>query len=44
MKRIVIAAMVIHLGTIFAAAQEWPTKLVKIVVPTKPNSSGQAPH
>jgi tripartite-type tricarboxylate transporter receptor subunit TctC len=33
MKRIVIAAMVIHLGTIFAAAQEWPTKLVKIVVP-----------
>jgi tripartite-type tricarboxylate transporter receptor subunit TctC len=33
MKRIVIAAMVILLGTIFAAAQEWPTKLVKIVVP-----------
>jgi tripartite-type tricarboxylate transporter receptor subunit TctC len=33
MKRIVIAAMVILSGTIFAAAQEWPTKLVKIVVP-----------
>ena len=33
MKRTVIAATVILLGTIFAAAQDWPTKLVKIVVP-----------
>jgi tripartite-type tricarboxylate transporter receptor subunit TctC len=33
MKRIVVAAVVLALGTIFAAAQDWPTKLVKIVVP-----------
>ena len=33
MKRTVIAATLILLGTIFAAAQNWPTKLVKIVVP-----------
>jgi tripartite-type tricarboxylate transporter receptor subunit TctC len=37
MKRIAIAALAVLFGTIFAAAQnaaqEWPTKLVKIVVP-----------
>ena len=33
MKRAFIAAMVVLFGTIFAAAQNWPTKLVKIVVP-----------
>jgi tripartite-type tricarboxylate transporter receptor subunit TctC len=33
MKRVFIAATVIFFGTIFAAAQDWPTKLVKIVVP-----------
>ena len=33
MKRAIIAATVILLGTIVAAAQNWPTKLVKIVVP-----------
>jgi len=33
MKRAVFAAMVVLFGTIFAAAQDWPTKLVKIVVP-----------
>ena len=33
MKRTVIAATVILLGTVFAAAQGWPTKLVKIIVP-----------
>jgi len=33
MKRTVIAAAVILFGTIIAAAQDWPTKLVKIVVP-----------
>ena len=33
MKRVFIAATVILFGTIFAAAQDWPTKLVKIVVP-----------
>ena len=33
MKRIVIAAVVLALGTVFAAAQDWPTKLVKIIVP-----------
>src|ERR1700746_3168700 len=32
-QRTVIAATVILLGTIFAAAQDWPTKLVRIVVP-----------
>ena len=33
MKRIVIAAVALSLGTVFAAAQDWPTKLVKIIVP-----------
>jgi tripartite-type tricarboxylate transporter receptor subunit TctC len=33
MKRIAIAALAILFGTIFAAAQDWPTKLVKIIVP-----------
>jgi tripartite-type tricarboxylate transporter receptor subunit TctC len=33
MKRIAIAAMILCFGTILAAAQDWPTKLVKIVVP-----------
>ena len=33
MKRTIISATVIFLSTIFAAAQDWPTKLVKIVVP-----------
>jgi tripartite-type tricarboxylate transporter receptor subunit TctC len=38
MKRIAIAALAIlfgtiFAGTIFAAAQDWPTKLVKIIVP-----------
>src|SRR5215469_12253108 len=33
MKRAVIAATIILFGTILAAAQDWPTKLVKIVVP-----------
>ncbi len=38
MKRIAIAALAIlfgtiFTGTIFAAAQDWPTKLVKIIVP-----------
>src|SRR6202008_2216383 len=28
-----IAAAVLALGTVFAAAQDWPTKLVKIIVP-----------
>ena len=33
MKRTVIAAVILSLGTVFAAAQNWPTKLVKIIVP-----------
>jgi tripartite-type tricarboxylate transporter receptor subunit TctC len=33
MKRVFIAATIVLFGTIFAAAQDWPTKLVKIVVP-----------
>jgi tripartite-type tricarboxylate transporter receptor subunit TctC len=33
MKRAVIAATTVVFGTILAAAQDWPTKLVKIVVP-----------
>src|ERR1700752_770447 len=33
MKRVFIAATVVLFGTISAAAQDWPTKLVKIVVP-----------
>jgi tripartite-type tricarboxylate transporter receptor subunit TctC len=33
MKRAFIAAIVVLFGTILAAAQDWPTKLVKIVVP-----------
>ena len=33
MKRIISATALILLGTIFAAAQDWPTKLVKIIVP-----------
>jgi tripartite-type tricarboxylate transporter receptor subunit TctC len=33
MKRIAIAALAILFGTTFAAAQNWPTKLVKIIVP-----------
>jgi len=33
MKRAVIAATIVVFGTILAAAQDWPTKLVKIVVP-----------
>jgi len=33
MKRIVIAVVALALGTVFAAAQDWPTKLVKIIVP-----------
>jgi tripartite-type tricarboxylate transporter receptor subunit TctC len=33
MKRIVIAAVVLSIGTVFAVAQDWPTKLVKIIVP-----------
>jgi tripartite-type tricarboxylate transporter receptor subunit TctC len=33
MKRALIAASVILFGTVLAAAQDWPTKLVKIVVP-----------
>ena len=33
MKRAAIAALAVLFGTIFAAAQDWPTKLVKIVVP-----------
>jgi len=33
MKRIAIATMILCFGTILAAAQDWPTKLVKIVVP-----------
>jgi tripartite-type tricarboxylate transporter receptor subunit TctC len=33
MKRTVIAAMILALGTVFASAQVWPTKLVKIIVP-----------
>jgi tripartite-type tricarboxylate transporter receptor subunit TctC len=33
MKRAFTAATIILFGTIFAAAQDWPTKLVKIVVP-----------
>jgi len=33
MKRAVIAGTIVVFGTILAAAQDWPTKLVKIVVP-----------
>src|SRR5262249_38507047 len=33
MKRAVIAATIVVFGTILAAALDWPTKLVKIVVP-----------
>jgi tripartite-type tricarboxylate transporter receptor subunit TctC len=33
MKRTIIAALVVLCGTVFAAAQVWPTKLVKIIVP-----------
>ena len=33
MKRAVIAALAIVFGATFAAAQVWPTKLVKIIVP-----------
>ena len=33
MKRCVIAAAILALGMICAAAQAWPTKLVKIIVP-----------
>jgi tripartite-type tricarboxylate transporter receptor subunit TctC len=33
MKRVFIAATVVLFGTISAAAQDWPSKLVKIVVP-----------
>jgi tripartite-type tricarboxylate transporter receptor subunit TctC len=33
MKRALIAACAVILGTVLAAAQDWPTKLVKIVVP-----------
>jgi tripartite-type tricarboxylate transporter receptor subunit TctC len=33
MKRTVAAAMVLVLGSVFAAAQDWPAKPVKIVVP-----------
>ncbi len=33
MKRIVVAAVAILCGTLAAAAQDWPTKLVKIIVP-----------
>ena len=33
MKRAFIAVMIVLFGTILAAAQDWPTKLVKIVVP-----------
>jgi tripartite-type tricarboxylate transporter receptor subunit TctC len=33
MKRALIAASAILFGTVLAAAQDWPTKLVKIVVP-----------
>jgi len=33
MKRWVIAAAILALGMICAAAQAWPTKLVKIIVP-----------
>ncbi len=33
MKRTVIAALAILCGTLAAAAQDWPTKLVKIIVP-----------
>jgi tripartite-type tricarboxylate transporter receptor subunit TctC len=33
MKRTIIAALAILCGTLFAAAQVWPTKLVKIIVP-----------
>ena len=33
MKRVFFVAMVVLFGTILAAAQDWPTRLVKIVVP-----------
>ena len=33
MKRSIIAAAILALGMICAAAQVWPTKLVKIIVP-----------
>jgi tripartite-type tricarboxylate transporter receptor subunit TctC len=33
MKRTIAAAMVLFLGSAFAAAQDWPAKSVKIVVP-----------
>jgi tripartite-type tricarboxylate transporter receptor subunit TctC len=33
MKRTALAAVILSLGTVFAAAQDWPTKLVKIIVP-----------
>jgi tripartite-type tricarboxylate transporter receptor subunit TctC len=33
MKRAVVAAMILVFGTAFAAAQDWPAKSVKIVVP-----------
>jgi tripartite-type tricarboxylate transporter receptor subunit TctC len=33
MKRTIIAALAILCGTLFAAAQVWPTQLVKIIVP-----------
>lgn len=33
MKRLLIAASAVVFGTVLAAAQDWPSKLVKIVVP-----------
>ena len=33
MKRSVVAALAVLIGTLFAAAQDWPAKTVKIIVP-----------